>query len=129
MSQNQIYYNNEYAPISDDYRDAEVRSTVPEKKEPPSRGYRKVKRKKRKSRYDEDMYALPDMSGENSLTQQPHNAPIRNDQCCKRKYVVILCVLATIGITGGGAFVGLQYFDGKFSICSFSILSNIFLLR
>ena len=110
MSQDQIYYNNEYAPISDDYLAAEVRCTVPEKKEPPSRGYRKVKRKKRKSRYDEEMYALPDMNGDNSLTQEPQKTEIRNNQYCKRKYVVILCVLAAIIITGGGAFVALQYY-------------------
>ena len=127
MSQDHIYYNNEYAPISDDYRAAEVRSTVPEKKEPPPRGYKKVKRKKRKSRYDEDMYALPDMSEENSLTQKRQDEPVKNDRCCQRKYVVILCVLAAMIITGGGVFVGLQYLPGKFNVWSFSIITKILL--
>ena len=125
MSQNQIYYNEEYAPISDDYLAAEVRSVVPKKKEPPSSKYKKVKRKKRKSRYDEDMYALPDMSGDNSLTQKRQEAPVKNDRCCQRKYVVILFVLAAMIITGGGVFVGLQYFPGRFSVYNNSILPNI----
>ena len=125
MSQNQIYYNEEYAPISDDYLAAEVRSVVPKKKEPPSSKYKKVKRKKRKSRYDEDMYALPDMTGDNSLTQECQKAPVKNDQCCQRKYVVILSVLAAMIMTGGGVFVGVQYLPGKCSVWNFSILHNI----
>ena len=71
MSQGNVYYNEEYAPISDDYIAAEVRAAQLNQKKL-SRKYKKVKRQRPKSRYDEDMYALPELEEDGSHGQEIH---------------------------------------------------------
>ena len=65
------YYNESYAPISDDYRAAEARARLQKddmtnKRVLETAIIQKSFRKKRQSRYDEDNYALPDSDSESS---------------------------------------------------------------
>ena len=64
MESKATYYNEEYSPISDDYREAEERAAQTNHQE------RTIQREntgqKRQSRYDENDYALPDTDDEDS---------------------------------------------------------------
>ena len=65
MSDKTTYYNEDYCPIEDQYREAEARDN------PPDTGITETNRirtrpKKRVSRYDQEMYALPDNEGDGS---------------------------------------------------------------
>ena len=91
MSENVTYYNTEYAPVADQYREAEERENQLNNEDtsvsrdstgihlasqlnsqdssqsrdstglnPETRTTKRIRQKRRSSRYDEDLYALPD---------------------------------------------------------------------
>ena len=97
MSQGDVYYNEEYAPISDDYIAAEVRAAQLNQKKP-SRKYKKVKRQRPKSRYDEDMYALPEMEEDGSIKQDNQKEPVTNPKYCQTKKRRHHCLRSNINI-------------------------------
>ena len=114
MSQGNVYYNEEYAPISDDYIAAEVRAAQLNQKKL-SRKYKKVKRQRPKSRYDEDMYALPELEEDGSIKQDNQKEPVRNPKYCQTKYVAItVCVLTSILIIIGGGIISSKKLLGQF---------------
>ena len=112
MSQCDVYYNEEYAPISDDYIAAEVRAAQLNQKKP-SRKYKKVKRQRPKSRYDEDMYALPEL--EEETKQDNQKEPVTNPKCCQTKYnIITVCVLTSILMIIGGGIISSKNLLGQF---------------
>lgn len=74
MSSGVTYYNEEYAPIQDDYIAAQRRdneSTNAEVENRPPNTRRQNTRPKRTSKYDSEMYALPDIESDESPPPSP----------------------------------------------------------
>merc|ERR1712168_1491679 len=69
------YYNEEYSPISDDYRAAEIRENEVNAQEKTAQ--RKKNRVRRHSKYDSNMYALPDIEDDASPSPLPPAPPSR----------------------------------------------------
>ena len=116
MTTNGDYYNESYAPIHSDYLAAEAhaRRAASDRTVPTPRATvnnQELSRPKRRSRYDENNYALPDEEydengstvtprRENNHTQQ-ENA--RTNRYCTRKKVAIAVAVFVLLLVGGVA--------------------------
>ena len=89
------YYNEEYSPISDDYRAAEIRENEVNSQQETVQ--RKKNNTKRHSKYDSNMYALPD--NEDDASSLPHPPPLQSRKLLFWKVATGALAFALLGET------------------------------
>ena len=97
MSEKVSYYNEEYAPIADDYLAAQARENLGTVEEPNEPRKENTQRRPR-SRYDEDMYALPNLDDDDNPSPTVLK-PISTPKPSRKK--VNWKILATVIIVSG----------------------------
>ena len=109
MSEKVSYYNEEYAPIEDDYLAAQARENLGTVQEPIERRTENTQKRPR-SRYDEDMYALP-----NSDDDDDHSPTVLRSTSTpkpsrkKINWKMVAGVIIVIGVLGLAAGISYMY--------------------
>ena len=116
MSESVTYYNTEYAPVADQYREAEERAaelnnqgTISSRESsgenPEIQTRKRTPKKRRSSRYDEDMYALPEDAIEEDATSPPSTVPPSSRELLVWKVIAVISSLVVL--LGFGAVITL----------------------
>ena len=127
------YYNEEYAPIHDDYVEAERRAKLDSQEEvnADSTVRNQTNKSKRQSRYDDEGYALPDYD-ENSSSPSSEHASFQQDNisvsarrkckkglhCLSWKRGMLFLTVIGIGVGSGVAIYLVMAYRGKIIVIS-----------